>query len=297
MVNVKKLELPIHQDVLVNSMRTEHIIESLKYYVDIGQIKKQEPARKYFVGVGQLFEYVLSDYSYTNSGLKEELGNPSTRPNSYSRKTNEFVESCIRLSPKETKPPLEPNEVEKLINWCDEQFEKDFLKEKSATVYKRMQASLCIKLMILTGITYRTARFLSIDDLDIHKSTISICGFVIRLPKQLSCQFRKFHDIRKLNSPYLFNNLDGTQWGDSTSESGIPGFLETAISKTTIMSISKYGIIQLINSGINDSVIMSLTGASREVMNDCINNSNLDLNLKERYINSKIVNTEKYYDL
>lgn len=58
--------------------------------------------------------------------------------------------------------------------------------------------------------------------------------------------------------------------GDKTSASGIPSFLKTAILKTTILSISKYGIIQLIKCGINDSVIMNLTGASREIMNDCI---------------------------
>jgi hypothetical protein len=46
MENIKKLSpLPLYQDLLVNSMRTETIIESLKYYVDIGQIKKQEPAK------------------------------------------------------------------------------------------------------------------------------------------------------------------------------------------------------------------------------------------------------------
>lgn len=302
MENIKKLTLPMHQDVLVNSMRTEHIIESLEYYVEINQIKKQEPARKYFVSIGQLFEFVLSNSEYKNSDLKQELGNPATRVNSYSRKTNDFIDKCKKLSPKETQSPLTDEEVNIFIEWCDKQLKKDFERNEKldSTRYKRMSACLCIKLMILTGITYREARKLSFLDLDIDKSTVTINDFIIRLPKGLSCQFRKFHIIRTnynglKDSVFLFNTIDGKQWGEATSPSGIPGFMKTALNKTTIMSITKYGITQLINSGINDSIIMGLTGASREIMNDCIG-SMTTIN-KEREINSKIVNTDKYYKL
>lgn len=302
MENIKKLTLPLHQDDLVNSMRTEAIIKSLEYFIEINQIKKQEPARKYFVSVGQLFEFVLSNSDYKNSDLKQELGNPATRVNSYSRKTNEFIDRCKKLSPKETQSPLTDDEVSVLIEWCDKQLIKDFERNEKldSTRYKRISACLCIKLMILTGITYREARKLCFLDLDIDKSTITINDFIIRLPKMLSCQFREFYKVRTnydtlKDSVFLFNTIDGKQWGEATSTSGIPGFMKTALSKTTIMSITKYGITQLINSGINDSIIMGLTGASREILNDCIGAmTTVD---REREINSKIVNTDKYYKL
>lgn len=171
---------------------------------------------------------------------------------------------------------MEYDNVQKLIEWCDKQIERDFsnLDILDETRYKRINACICMKLMILTGITYREARKLEIDNLNVMESTVNINSYIIRLPKKLSCQFNKYYKIREkynlIKNRYLFNTFNGDQWGDKTSASGIPSFLKTAILKTTILSISKYGIIQLIKCGINDSVIMNLTGASREIMNDCI---------------------------
>jgi len=95
----------------------------------------------------------------------------------------------------------------------------------------------------------------------------------------------------------LFVGANGEQWGDATSDSGIPNFMKTAIQQTNITGMVKYGITQLIKSGVNDSIIMKLTGASRELLNSClvdVQSNNIEW---EQYINSKIVTTECYYQL
>ena len=83
--------------------------------------------------------------------------------------------------------------------------------------------------------------------------------------------YKKYRDLF-LTSDYLFVNIDGKQWGDATSDSGIPNFLNTAIGQTNVTGLIKFGITQLIQSGVNDSVIMKLTGASREILNSCLSN-------------------------
>lgn len=104
---VREFKLPPQQDFMVNGMNTEQIIESLKYYIDLGQIKKVEPAKKYFVAIGQLFEYVLNNSNYQNDDFQRELANPVTREKSYSRKTNNFINKYDKLKPKESLTRLE----------------------------------------------------------------------------------------------------------------------------------------------------------------------------------------------
>ncbi len=305
MQNIYELNLPKHQDALVNSMRTELIIDSLEYYVNIGQIKKQEPAKKYFVAIGQLFEFVLANSEYSNDNLEKELANPPSREDSYSRKTSEFVLSNLLLQPKEAMPALDYRKIITLIGWCDKFIENDIKRIKKSqhnniTRFRRSTACLCMKLMLLTGVTYREARKIEFKDLNAAESSIRINGYVIRLPKRLSIQFALYYDLRSQFGPesqYLFCDNDGKQWEGATSSSGIPTYMKTAIEETSVTAIIKYGISQLIKNRINDSVIMKLTGANKEVLNDCLDSNTSDENDWEKYINSRIVNTELYYKL
>lgn len=296
---VRKLKVPEQEDFLVNGMTTEQVIQSLKYFIDKGQIKKQEPARKYFVSIGQLFEYVLNNSSYQNDNFLRELANPSTREDSYGRKTNEFIVEYNKLQPKESFGKLEVHLIDKLVEWCDKVlFNVNYSKKMNDTNFKRVNASLCMKLILLTGVTYRQVRKIMFADLDSSQNTVVINGFRIRLPLKLSLQFQNYQQYRVkfLHSDFLFINFDGSQWGEATSNSGIPNFLKTAIDQTNLTGLVKFGISQLIQSGINDSVIMKFTGASREVLNDCLDDVQNNI-FWEQYINSKLVTTAKYYEL
>ncbi|MDD2971038.1 MAG: hypothetical protein PHE02_02760 [Lachnospiraceae bacterium] len=296
---IRKLNIQEQEDFFVSGMSTEQVIQSLKYFVDKGQIKKQEPARKYFVSIGQFFEYILNNSKYKNENFFQELANPSSRENSYSRKTADFVSDYNKLQPKETLDKFDTHLIDDLINWCDEILNKaDFTNRMTNTNFKRVNAALGMKLILLTGVTYRETRKILYRDLNSDNNTIFINDFRIRLPLKLSVQFQGYKKYRELflTSDYLFVNIDGEQWGDATSDSGIPNFLNTAIGQTNVTGLIKFGITQLIQSGVNDSVIMKLTGASREILNSCLSNEDNNT-FWEQYINSKLVTTEKYYSL
>lgn len=298
---VREFKLPAQQDFMVNGMNTEQVIESLKYYVDLEQIKKKEPAKKYFVSIKQLFEYVLNNSEYQNDDFLRELANPANREKSYSRKTNDFINEYDKLKDKDQFLKLEYETLCKLIDWCNIAIDKIYLgdQEIDETEFRRFSAALCMKLIILTGVTYREARKLKINDLDAFRNTVVINDLRIRLPLTLSVQFQKYERYHRhfIKSEFLFVDSKGNQWGEATSDSGIPNFMRTAIQQTNLTGIVKYGITQLIKSGVNDSIIMKLTGASRELLNSClidVQSNNLEW---EQYINSKIVTTECYYQL
>lgn len=296
---VRKLRIPEQEDFLVEAISTKKIIKSLQYFIDRGQIKKQEPAKKYFVSIGQLFEYVLTNSSYKNDNFLQELANPSTREDSYRRKTNDFILSCDKLEPKEPFAKFDDALIIDLINWCDKSIDANCDEQMCDTDFKRMAAALCMKLIMLTGATYRVVRKILLTDLNAQQNTININHFRIRLPLKLSLQFQNYKKYRERFLPgnLLFVDASGNQWGDATSSSGIPSFMNTAIKQTNLTGLVKYGISQLIQSGINDSVIMKFTDANREILNSCLDDIERNNNFWEQYINSKLVTTDRYYQL
>ena len=64
------------------------------------------------------------------------------------------------------------------------------------------------------------------------------------------------------------------------------------INLTSVTSIIKYGISQMIQTGLSDSVIKKLTGASDKIIRNCVKEDDKT----SRMINSKLVNVELYYD-
>lgn len=145
-------------------------------------------------------------------------------------------------------------------------------------------------MMLLMGITYRCARQLKMNALDLEANTITINNYMIRLPIKFSKQLKQYVVIREKNnisSEFLFVNAEGKQWKkNQTTSSGIPDYFETDGFEVQLTSIIKYGIKELIRIGINEAIIMDITGASSDIIKDC-----LPVNVIEEgwysYINSK----------
>ncbi|SHL55497.1 hypothetical protein SAMN02745136_05166 [Anaerocolumna jejuensis DSM 15929] len=283
-------------------MSTNGILDSLKYYVKIGQFKKKETARKYMSAIGQLFEYILANTDIENTDLKNQLGAPSNRVDSYVGQYSEYINNCDELLEKESNSILKPNEVELLLNWCNDEIDKnlfDVSDNNERIGFKRMVAAICIKLMLFVGITYRVARAITFNDLDIERGTIKINNFLIRLPMGLQRQLNIYKKLLKdrgynVDTGFLFITIEGEQWGEKTSGSSIPTFLKTQLRQTSITSVIKYGVKQLVISGVSDNVIIKLTGISREILNDCLEPENDDT---FSYINEKIIKTPIYKNL
>jgi integrase len=283
----------------LQGMSTKGILESLKHYVNIEQFQKKETARKYISAIGQLFEYILSHTDIENTDLKNQLGAPSNRKDSYLGQCTDYINNCEELLEKESLSMLTEEQAKQLLDWCNNEIDNslDLNTEQNERIgFKRLVAAICIKLMLFLGITYRVARVLRFSDLDVENNTIMINGYITRLPLILSKQFRKYKTILgekgfDTQDGFLFITLDGTQWGEKTSSSSIPTFLKSQLGQTNITSIIKYGIKQLILNGMSDNVIIKLTGISREILNDCLEPSDTDI---FAYINAKIINTPIY---
>ena len=62
---------------------------------------------------------------------------------------------------------------------------------------------------------------------------------------------------------------------------------------TSVTSIVKYGISQLLKAGLSDSIIKKMTGTSEKLIQGCILHEDSELN---RIINNKLVTVELYYE-
>lgn len=64
-------------------------------------------------------------------------------------------------------------------------------------------------------------------------------------------------------------------------------------SLLSTISICKYGISQLINVGINESIIKRITGTSSKIIDDCVYLG--DVAEYSKIVNKKIVNIDDYF--
>ena len=261
----------------LGGMSTKGILESLDYYVSIGRFKKKETARKYLSAVGQLFEFLFDKTDIENTDLKNQLGAPANREESYLRQCNEYVNNNAFLAEKEKNRALEEKEAEDLLQQCNK-YIREALNESekvNSQGIKKMIIAMSIKLMLFVGITYRQIRMLKFSDIDFEDSSICINGYLIRLPQEYNRQIRKYRSILMnlgfdVENGYLFVTIEGEQWGEKTSSSGMPDFLRCNSNESSITSVIKYGVTKLLMAGMSDSVVIKLTGVSRDILEDCV---------------------------
>lgn len=286
----------------LGGMSTRGIIESVDYYVSIGQFKKKETARKYLSSIGQLFEFIFERTDIENTDLKNQLGAPANREESYIRRCNEYVNNCDLLAEKEKNRALNDEEARELLNICDKYIAdvlENRIEENNNLMVKKMIVAMSVKLMLFTGITYRQIRVLRFSDLDFEDCSITINGYTIRLPQKYNRQIRGYRN--KLSDcgfdvkfGYLFTTIEGEQWGEKTSSSGIPDFLRNHSNQSSITSVVKYGVTKLLLAGMSDNVVVKLTGVSRDILEDCVKPEEENMFC---YINDKLLKNPLYSEL
>ena len=156
-----------------------------------------------------------------------------------------------------------------------------------------------MKMMLIYGFTYRELRKIKMNQYDPIRNTIVVNGFEIRLPINMGIQMKRMTNFMNDNEiknkqGFLFVNVQGEEWGETTSSSGISDCLASLIESTSVTSIVKYGISQLLKVGLNDSIIKRITGASDTLIKGCIVHED-DEEVIGRIINRRLVNVELYY--
>lgn len=280
--------------ILVKGMDIEFVLQSLVYNVEeIKRYKTKSKARRYSVVIGQFLKYVFESTDITNSELYDMIvGDKSQK--SYMKYMTSYINRCDILKGITQNEPLLPTQAKDLINWCNKQFNEQ--EWDSETGFKKAMAVIAFKMMMLYGITYRELRKIKWEHYDEEYGFITINGFELRLPPELSLQMHRIKqfisdsDIRNRDG-LIFISSSGEEWGKTTSSSGLSDYLKTAIGDSSVSSVVKYGILQLIKAGINSIEISKLTGAQNNFIESCIDPADKDIFL---LVNRAVVNSDIY---
>ena len=201
---------------------------------------------------------------------------------------------------KAVKSPCTNTEINDIIITIDSYF-REYANNIESMSFSKVSSMLAIKLMILTGAKYSVIRDLKFDHLKLDENTITIQKYTIRLPVNLSLQFRIFCKLREnvlnVSSKYLFCNQDSSQWHKSIY-SGIADFLSVTILRMDTTGISKYGITNLLKAGVSIIEIENLTGAKGDLIRGCMPiDLESDIDKENRLMNMKLASSEHYYKL
>lgn len=287
--------LPIEKEIF-QGVRTKNIIESINYYKENNNLESVSTAKRYTAAISEFFKYIIGKGYIENKEFYEELILPTIVEKSYLYKINQYISKDTDLRESGTFEILNRNDVEELIGNCDEVMNrriKDITSKKKE--YNKFIGALAIKLIAFTGVMYRVLRNLELtSDIEIYNK-ICINNFRITLPENLTIQLKKYLLIRKMilntnkkESKYLFIKFTGEQLPVQTN---ISAFLATCTGRNDFNGLIKYAIRNMIMAGVNDSIIMKLTGASTELIQS---SSYGEIKNWNRYLDSKIRNTDLF---
>lgn len=290
---------------LLQGLNVEFLLDSLIYNVEERKIyKRKNAAKKYTTVIGLFFNYIRKNTDIDNPILFESISYNRLRENAYMKRMMAYINECDKLQGTIELEGVGRSEAEKVLRWSDDQLKDDKrwysdveAKEIDETAFRKAMAALGMKMMLIYGFTYRELRKIKRNQYDSIRNTIMINGLEIRLPINLGIQMKRMKDFLNVNEirneqGFLFTNAQGEEWGEVTSASGISDILVSLIESTSVTSIVKYGISQLLKAGLNDSIIKQITGASDTLIRGCIVHGDEDI---ERIINNKLVNVELYY--
>lgn len=283
--------------IILKGIDVEFILKSLIYNVeDIKRYKSKTKAKRYSTAVGVFFDYIRRNTDIANAELYDAISYNRLRENSYMKRMMSYIEKCDLLAGIVEQEPLTFQQAERLLSWSNEQLEGENWKE--AMGLRKAMAAIGIKMMMLYGITYRELRKIKWKHYDEQYGFITVNNFALRLPPKLCRQLQSMEQFILQNSAkskedLLFTDGNGEPWGEITSSSGIPDYLGTLLEITSVTSLVKYGIGQLLKAGLSDSAIKKITGASDTLIQGCILTEDNELT---KIINNKIVMAELYYE-
>ncbi len=283
--------------ILLQGIDVDFILKSLIYNVEVvKRYKSKTKAKRYATVIGQFFNYIRKTTDIVNPDLYDAISYNRLRENSYMQQMMAYIDKCEMLAGIVEQEPLTSTEAEKILIWTNEQFIAQ--EWEDATSFRKAVAAIGIKMMMLYGITYRELRKIKWNDYNEMYNCITVNGFELRLPLKLSIQLRNIKkfvfDKKIINGKNLiFAGFQGEAWNDITSSSGIPDYMGTLIGITSVTSIVKYGISQLLKAGLSDSIIKKMTGASEKIIQGCLLQEDNEL---KQIINAKILMADWYYE-
>lgn len=288
----------IDEDIKVyfQGIRSEELIKSVDYYIDINSVTSYGAVNRYVSCLKEYFLFLVQNEYLKNDELIGEFAYKTSSKKSYRYKVNEFIKNNPKII--ETQGFDSFEEVEDLIHYCDEVMENEYYYSKvleSQMYFNKYRSALIIKLILLTGVLYRTLITIKRFDLDLKHNTITINDLTIHLPNRFLDQMEKYleirHEIIERNTngecDSLFIEFDSSPISDKDSTT--INFLRDISGRGDLNGIIKYAIINMIRKGINQSIIVKFTGVGDKIYSDCQSKVNREMDLNaSRYLDSKI---------
>lgn len=282
--------------VYFQGIRSDELVKALEFYIVQNQITSFGAANKYISAIREYFTFIIQKSYIENNELMKEFAFKSNNPKSYRYKAYSIFEKYdIKVGEGFDKL----SEVEDLIGYCNNTMKNEYYLSRaldSKVYFNKYRSALMIKLILLTGSTYRNLISLTDDNIDLKHCSLTLNNLTIHIPDQLVDQMSIYKGFRKeiLKRALLipsttswFIEFDGKPI--STQTSTVSDFLSELIGRGDLNGIIKCAIIEMIKCGINQSVIQKFTGVGDTIYNDCQKalNDTLDLH-SSTYLDSKI---------
>lgn len=280
------------------------IINATIFYVENNEnVYSLSAIDDYLIAINRLFDKYLFE-KYQNTNLMKY------RP--FTSFSDEIEKALINK-----KIELKSREVYPSINEDEYKFILEYLSRYKKKSIKSKQVSIIIKLYLLYGFSHDKIASLKRADycskrrnLRINYRGIMTRNIYLELPYKLSNEINEYLAFRdrttNLNSDLLFVNENNRKISNDYSfyvlsdikKRYIKDEISSEKNQFTPTGLQKYGIIQMILNGMNQSVIMDFSGQKIDIYADCQNEVNRIKRLdRNRYINHIIRGISIYDDI
>lgn len=290
---------------LIQGLNVEFLLDSLIFNVEERKIyKRKNTAKKYATVIRLFFNYIHKNTDIDNPTFFSDISYNGLHDNTYMQKMIAYINNCDLLQGTIELEGIGRTEAEKVLRWSDNQLEDEKkwysdinAKKVDESAFRKAMAALGMKMILIYGLTYRELRKIKVDQYDSMKNIIAINGFELRLPINTGIQMKRMKGFLDENSiknseGYFFINIQGEQWGTNTSTSGIPDYLVLITGSASVTGLVKYGILQLVKIGINETIIEKLTGAKKTLITGCVVSKDEEIT---QIINKKLVDIDLYH--
>lgn len=286
--------------IYFQGLRAEKLIDSLEYYIDSNGVTSFGAASKYSSCIREYFLELVQKEHLKNDELMSEFAFKTYDSKSYRYKVNVFLNEKKEIIKGDGFETFE--KIDDLIKDCDSTMnDRNVLSKISTSKYfNKYRSALIIKLILLTGVTYKTITEIKECDLDLNHSSITINNLTIHLPNNMTDQFKEYMKIRnqltlisdrKPINLFIENNTSPI----SETTSITTNFLCGLTGRNDLSGIIKYAIINMIKKGINQNIITTFTGVGDTIYSNCQSEVNKAMDLKtSSYLDSKIRSIEVF---
>ena len=269
-VTIKLQAKDVNFQSILTAMRTEHFLEALEYYVRTYNIKFATTAWNYFFAISSFYQFLYDEFYWENKLFSNKS------ENTVLRKAYENKILLLKLNTGEQVLPISNEQAKQFVALCDEKLnatDEEILSGYYTGVFSNYISSLIDKIILLYGIKNNVIEEIKITDYNSTLNKIRINELWVHLPDGLALQMLRYLEIREkllngVQDDRLF--VDMAKYRRKLDYSKMFNVLKEFLGHNKGATIAKYGIIQMIRSGVPADLIKKFTGYSDVVYNHCL---------------------------